>query len=148
MLDTGCLVTDIVQFLVSARGATKQSLGQIDIEHGAQSGAARRADPREAGGRRRTVRVMWPYYYFQPFVLLVIYECATSPRHRASPWRWPVLSVGFLVVATTIAPYVGLMSVGSLGRVVTGILQSGVMLLICARDMAPSTRSGIARLCS
>jgi len=92
-------------------------------------------------------KVMWPYYYFQPFVLLVIYECATSPRHRASPWRWPVLSIGFLVVATTLAPYVGLTSVGSLDRVVTGVLQSGMMLLF-VRDMAPSTRASIACLCS
>jgi len=74
-------------------------------------------------------KVMWPYYYLQPFVLLVIYECATSLRRPTGLWRWPVLSVGFLVVATTLAPYVGLTSVGSLDRVVTGILQSGVMLL-------------------
>jgi len=74
-------------------------------------------------------KVMWPYYYLQPFVLLVIYECATSPRRPAGLWRWPVLSIGFLVIATTLAQYVGLTSVGSLDRVVTGALQSGVMLL-------------------
>lgn len=74
-------------------------------------------------------KMMWPYYYFQPFVLLLIYECATASRRPAGLWRWPVLTVGFLVVATTLAQYVGLTSVGSLDRVVAGTLQSGVMIL-------------------
>ena len=74
-------------------------------------------------------KVVWPYYYFQPFVLMLIYECATLQRYRAGPWRWPVLSVGFLVVATTLAQFIGLRSVGALDRVVTGALEFAVMLL-------------------
>jgi len=74
-------------------------------------------------------KVMWPYYYFQPFVLLVIYELGTL-RHRRGLWRWPVLTVGFLVVATTLAQYVGLRSAGALDRVAVGVLEFGAMLTV------------------
>src|SRR5438067_6709634 len=62
-------------------------------------------------------KVVWPYYYLQPFVLLLIYEWATLQRYHSGPWRWPVLSGGFLVATTTLALYVGLRSVGALDRV-------------------------------
>lgn len=59
-------------------------------------------------------KVVWPYYYLQPFVLLLIYEGGTLQWYRAGPWRWPVVSGGFLVVTTTLAPYIGLHSAGAL----------------------------------
>ena len=68
-----------------------------------------------------------------PFVLLLIYEGATLQRYRANPWRWPVLSGGFLVVTTTLALYVGLRSFGALDRVGVGVLEFSTMLLaLCA----------------
>jgi hypothetical protein len=78
-------------------------------------------------------KVVWPYYYLQPFALLLIYEWATLPRYRAVPWRWPVVSLGFLILATTLAQYVGLHSAGVVDRVGAGILEFAIMLLaLCA----------------
>jgi len=72
----------------------------------------------------------WPYYYLQPFILLLIWEFGTVRDDRAGLWHWPVLTLGFLVSAATLATYVGLPSVGALDRVGVGLVQSGVMLLV------------------
>jgi hypothetical protein len=78
-------------------------------------------------------KVVWPYYYLQPFVLLLIYEWATLHRYRAIPWRWPVVSLGFLILATTLAQFVGLHSAGAVDRVGVGALEFAIMLLaLCA----------------
>lgn len=50
----------------------------------------------------------------------------------AGLWRWPVLSVGFLLVAATLAQYLGLQSVGALDRIVLGVLEFGAMLAFVA----------------
>jgi hypothetical protein len=69
----------------------------------------------------------WPYYYLEPFVLLVIWEFGTLHDRRAGLWRWPVLSVAFLAVAGTLSQYIGLQSVGYLDRVTVGLLEFGTM---------------------
>lgn len=58
-----------------------------------------------------------------------VYELGTLHRRPTGPWRWPVLTVGFLVVATTLAQYVGL-SAGALDRVGIGALEFGAMLAV------------------
>lgn len=69
----------------------------------------------------------WPYYYLEPFLLLVIWEFGTLHDRRAGLWRWPVLSVAFLAVAGTLSQYIGLQSVGYLDRVTVGLLEFGAM---------------------
>lgn len=69
----------------------------------------------------------WPYYYLEPFTLLVIWEFGTLHDRRAGLWRWPVLSVAFLAVAGTLSQYIGLQSVGYLDRVSVGLLEFGAM---------------------
>ncbi|MGE5334573.1 MAG: glycosyltransferase 87 family protein [Nitrososphaerota archaeon] len=73
-------------------------------------------------------KTVWPYYYIEPFVVLLIWEFATMYNRRSGVWRWPVLSVGFLCVAATLSQYIGLRSVGFLDRVSVGLLEFGAML--------------------
>ena len=65
----------------------------------------------------------WPYYYLEPFVLLVIWEFATMHDRVAGVWRWPVLTIAFLLVAATLSQYIGLQSVGALDRISVGLLE-------------------------
>jgi hypothetical protein len=74
-------------------------------------------------------KTIWPYYYIEPFVALLIWEFATMYNRRGGLWRWPVLSLGFLCVATTLSQYIGLRSVGYLDRVSVGVLEFGAMAL-------------------
>ncbi len=71
----------------------------------------------------------WPYYYLQPFVLLLIWEFGTVRDDRSGLWRRPLLTLGYLVIASSLATYIGLKSVGALDRVGVGLLEFGVMLL-------------------
>jgi hypothetical protein len=70
----------------------------------------------------------WPYYYLEPFILLLIWEFASMHDRRAGLWRWPVLSVGFLAVAGTLSQYIWLRSVGAGDRIAVGLLEFAVML--------------------
>lgn len=74
-------------------------------------------------------KTIWPYYYIEPFVALLIWEFATMYNRRGGLWRWPVLSLGFLCVATTLSQYIGLRSVGYLDRVSVGALEFGAMAI-------------------
>jgi len=71
---------------------------------------------------------VWPYYYLEPFVPLLIWEFATMYNRRGGVWRWPVLSIGYLCVAATLSQFIGLRSVGYIDRVSVGLLQFGAML--------------------
>lgn len=73
-------------------------------------------------------KTVWPYYYLEPFILLLVWEFATLHNRRAGVWRWPVLSFGFLVVAATLSQYIGLHSVGALDRISVGLLNFAAML--------------------
>jgi hypothetical protein len=73
-------------------------------------------------------KTIWPYYYLEPFVPLLIWEYATMYNRRGGVWRWPVLSIGFLCVAATLSQFIGLHSVGYLDRVSVGLLEFGAML--------------------
>lgn len=70
----------------------------------------------------------WPYYYLEPFVLLLIWEFSSMHDRRAGVWRWPVLTFGFLVVAGTLSQYIGLRSVGTFDRIGVGLLEFVAML--------------------
>jgi hypothetical protein len=70
----------------------------------------------------------WPYYYLEPFVLLLIWEFASMYDRRSGLWRWPVLSISFLASAATLSQYLGLQSVGTLDRIGLGLLEFGAML--------------------
>ena len=82
----------------------------------------------------------WPYYYLEPFTLMVIWEFGTLQDRRAGLWRWPVLSVAFLAVAGTLSQYIGLQSVGYFDRVTVGLLEfaamAGFAVAIWARAQA------------
>jgi glycosyl transferase family 87 len=73
------------------------------------------------------VKASWPYYYAEPFVLLLIWEFATMHDRVAGLWRWPVITVGYLTVTATLIQYTGLQSVGTGDRIVLGLLEFGVM---------------------
>lgn len=74
----------------------------------------------------------WPYYYLEPFNLLMIWEFASMHDRVAGVWRWPVLTFGFLVVAATLSQYIGLQSVGAFDRISVGLLEFGSMLAFAA----------------
>ncbi len=73
-------------------------------------------------------KTVWPYYYLEPFVPLLIWEFATMYNRRGGVWRWPVLSLGYLCVAATLSQYIGFTSVGYFDRVSVGLLEFGAML--------------------
>jgi hypothetical protein len=73
-------------------------------------------------------KLNWPYYFLQPFVLLLIAECATG-RDNGSMWcRRPFISLGYMTVCATLASYIGLRSTGALDRMGLGLLVFAVML--------------------
>ena len=74
-------------------------------------------------------KTIWPYYALEPWVLLVIWEFGTLRQMPAGIWRWPVLSVLFLGVATTLGQYAGLETGGGWLLRLLGVLQFGVMAL-------------------
>jgi uncharacterized membrane protein len=75
---------------------------------------------------------IWPYYYLEPFVFILIWEFASMHDRRSGLWRWPVLTLGFLSIAATLSQYVGLQSVGYFDRVVVGLLSFVAMLAFVA----------------
>ena len=89
---------------------------------------------------------VWPYYYLEPFIFIVIWEFATMRDRRSGVWRWPVLSVSFLLVAATFSQYIQLQSVGRLDAIILGVTQTGAMALfgwaIWRRMGARKTRVG------
>jgi hypothetical protein len=95
----------------------------------------------------------WPYYYAEPFVLLLIWEIATTsdedaPTPAAAPW-WrgplPLLSLLFLGVAVTLGQFMGLHSVTNGGIVlrlmgITQFVAVGVFATATWWLLAASTR--------
>jgi hypothetical protein len=73
-------------------------------------------------------KTVWPYYYLEPFLGLLIWEFSSMHDRRSGVWRWPVLTVGFLAVTATLSQYIGLRSVGTLDRIGLGLLQFLAML--------------------
>lgn len=91
---------------------------------------------------------VWPYYYLEPFIFIVIWEFATMRDRRPGLWRWPALSVGFLLVAGTLSQYIQLQSVGRGDAILLGVTQTGLMALfgyaIWARMAARKPQEGAA----
>ncbi len=73
-------------------------------------------------------KTVWPYYYLEPFIFILIWEFASMHDRRAGLWRWPVLSLSFLAVAGTLSDFIGLHSVGAGDRIAVGVLQFAAML--------------------
>jgi hypothetical protein len=69
----------------------------------------------------------WPYYYLEPFILLLVWEFTSMHDRLAGVWRWPVLSFAYLVVAATLSQYIGLQSVGALDRILVGLIEFAAM---------------------
>jgi hypothetical protein len=69
----------------------------------------------------------WPYYYLEPFILLLVWEFTSMHDRLAGVWRWPVLSFAYLVVAATLSQYIGLQSVGALDRILVGWIEFAAM---------------------
>jgi hypothetical protein len=74
------------------------------------------------------IKMTWPYYYLEPFIFLLVWEFTSMHDRRAGVWRWPILTLGYLVVAATLSQYIGLRSVGAFDRISVGLLEFGVML--------------------
>lgn len=72
---------------------------------------------------------VWPYYYLEPLVFIVVWELSTLQDRVAGVWRWPVLSIAFTLVAATLSQYVGLQSVGRLDALFVGVTQTALMAL-------------------
>ena len=89
------------------------------------------------------VKASWPYYYAEPFVLLLVWEFATMHDRVAGLWRWPVITVGYLTITATLIQYSGLQSVGTGDRIVLGLLEFGVMAGVA---LAIWKRLGAAKL--
>ena len=53
----------------------------------------------------------WPYYYAEALVFLVIWEVAARSGAVQRGWRFPALSVLYLLVMGTLAQYMGLQSI-------------------------------------
>jgi Glycosyltransferase family 87 len=74
-------------------------------------------------------KTVWPYYYLEPFLGLLIWEFASMHDRPSGVWRWPVLTLGFLAVTATLSQYIYLRSVGTLDRLSLGVLQFLLMLV-------------------
>lgn len=77
-------------------------------------------------------KTVWPYYYLEPFVLLLVWEFSSMHDRLSGVWRWPVLSFSYLAVAATLSQFIGLQSVGALDRIGLGILELGAMAAFAA----------------
>lgn len=72
---------------------------------------------------------VWPYYYLEPLVFIVVWELSTLQDRVAGVWRWPVLSIAFTLVAATLSQYVWEQSVGRFDALVVGVTQTALMAL-------------------
>lgn len=70
----------------------------------------------------------WPYYFLEPYIFLLVWEFTSMYDRRPGVWRWPILTIGFLVVSATLSQYIGLQSVGAFDRISVGLLEFGAML--------------------
>lgn len=70
---------------------------------------------------------VWPYYYLEPLVFIVVWELSTLQDRVAGVWRWPVLSIAFSLVAASLSQYIGLKSVGRLDALTLGVTQTALM---------------------
>jgi Glycosyltransferase family 87 len=73
-------------------------------------------------------KTIWPYYFLEPFVFLLIWEFASMHDRRSGVWRWPILTFGFLSVAATLSQFIGLQSVGTGDLIVVGLIEFSAML--------------------
>jgi hypothetical protein len=73
------------------------------------------------------IKANWPYYYAAPFLLMLLWEAATSRQRPEEGLRWPLLSAGFLLVTATLGQYIGLRSIGVGDRVLTGLVEFSAM---------------------
>ncbi|MCI0344516.1 MAG: glycosyltransferase 87 family protein [Chloroflexi bacterium] len=53
---------------------------------------------------------IWPYYYAEALVIIVIWEVAARSGNGPG-WRFPTLSLVYLLIAATLAQYMGLQSI-------------------------------------
>ncbi|HEV8191747.1 MAG TPA: glycosyltransferase 87 family protein [Ktedonobacterales bacterium] len=92
-------------------------------------------------------KTVWPYYYLEPFLALLIWEFASMHDRPSGVWRWPVLTLGFLAVTATLSQYIYLRSVGTLDRLSLGVLQFLLMLafVILAWVRLPAIKPSGAR---
>jgi hypothetical protein len=96
----------------------------------------------------------WPYYFFAPCFLLLVWEFTTWHAHLAVQWRWPLIGIGTLVVGATLAPVTGLRSTGAPDRVLLGLTSfatfAGIAwltwqrLVATAMPMGPNATQGQA----
>lgn len=72
---------------------------------------------------------VWPYYYLEPMIFIVVWELSTLQDRVAGVWRWPVLSISFTLVAASLSQYIGLKSVGRLDALTLGVTQTALMAM-------------------
>lgn len=77
-------------------------------------------------------KTVWPYYYLEPFVLLLVWEFSSMHDRVAGVWRWPVLSFSYLAVAATLSQFIWIKSVGALDRIGLGVLELAAMAAFAA----------------
>lgn len=77
-------------------------------------------------------KTVWPYYYLEPFVLLLVWEFSSMHDRVSGVWRWPVLSFSYLAVAATLSQFIGVQSVGALDRIGLGVLELAAMAAFAA----------------
>jgi hypothetical protein len=79
-------------------------------------------------------KTVWPYYYAEPFVFLVLYEFSTLQDAPAGLWRWPAISLVFLGAAAMLSQFIGLPSATSGGIVLRlmGLIDFASMLAFAA----------------
>src|SRR5258708_6797529 len=76
------------------------------------------------------IKTVWPYYYLEPFIFLLVWEFTSMHDRRAGIWRWPMLTLGYLVVAATLSPHMLWGGVGACVRLGVGLLELGPMLAL------------------
>ena len=83
----------------------------------------------------------WPYYYAEALSFIVIWEVAArSGAVRNGGWRWPSLTVLYLLITATLAQYMGLQSISDGGpvlrmMVVAQFVGIGIVALAVWREL-------------
>lgn len=93
----------------------------------------------------------WPYYYAEPFVLIVIWEFVSLHTAPVGIWRWPVISLIFLSITATMSQFMGNASATHGGIVLRlmGLAQFAIMGIIIAmlwqraRELADANQHSI-----
>jgi hypothetical protein len=72
-------------------------------------------------------KTSWPYYYAEPLIFIIIWEFSTLHEAPVGIWRWPIISLVYLSITTTLAEFMGNASTTPIVSILMGLVEFASM---------------------